>query len=181
MSEYNNNIRFSEELLTSIDNRIPIDDPDDLESTMIEALDTLAQGNESVILEALLNTLVDYYIFCIEPGDDLQDIAFLVSDIEDRLCNAIAFRRHLRDHADDPDDDDTATATAIGPDPRSPSGEHHPATEDHPCTRCSGCVCSNDDPDDIRHRDIPGMMKRYESDGCEITVSLIPKTVLGND
>lgn len=32
------------------------------------------------------------------------------------------------------------------------------------------------DPDDVRDKEIPGMMKRFEYDGFEVTVKLVPKT-----
>ena len=31
------------------------------------------------------------------------------------------------------------------------------------------------DSDDVSDKDIPGMMKRFESDGFEVTVTLVPK------
>lgn len=31
------------------------------------------------------------------------------------------------------------------------------------------------DSDDIRDKDVPGTMKRFESDGFEVTVTLVPK------
>ena len=77
---------------------IPMTDPDELEDILINAADKLTDGNEPIILEALTNVLVDYYVFTLEPGDDEQDIGFLVSNIEDKVCDAIAFRKTLIDN-----------------------------------------------------------------------------------
>ena len=77
---------------------LPIVDPDELKDVLINAADKLTDGRESVMLEALMNALVDFYVFTLEPGDDIEDVGFLVSDLEDRVCNAIAFRRSLIDN-----------------------------------------------------------------------------------
>ena len=132
-------------------NNFPIKDHEDLEDILINAADTLTEGDQKVILEALLNATVDFYVFCIEAGDDIEDIGFLVSEIEDRVCNAVSFRSQLQlvddelnqdrneEDVGDPDDEDDGLPTPI---------------EDAPviCSRCS-------DSDDIRDKDIPGMMK----------------------
>ncbi len=145
----------------------PIKDHEDLEDILINAADILTEGDQKVILEALLNATVDFYVFCIEAGDDIEDIGFLVSEIEDRVCNAVSFRSQLQlvddelnkdsneEIVEDLDDEDDDLPTSI---------------EDARviCYRCS-------DPDDVRDKDIPGMMKRFESDGFEISVSLVPK------
>ena len=81
--------------------KLPIEDPYELENVLIHAAQRLADRNDAIILEALLNTLVDYYVFVLEPGDDIEDVGFLVSDIEDRVCNAIALRRYLLDRGSD--------------------------------------------------------------------------------
>ncbi len=153
-------------------NSFPIKDHEDLEDILINAADILTEGDQKVILEALLNATVDFYVFCIEAGDDIEDIGFLVSEIEDRVCNAVSFRSQLQlvddelnqdinvEEVEDPDDEDIEDDDDDLPTP----------IEDAPviCSRCS-------DPDDVRDKDIPGMMKRFESDGFEITVSLVPK------
>lgn len=150
----------------------PIKDHEDLEDILINAADILTEGNQKVILEALLNATVDFYVFCIEAGDDIEDIGFLVSEIEDRVCNAVSFRSQLQlvddelnqdineEDIDDLNNEDIEDENDDLPTPI----EDAPVT----CSRCS-------DPDDVRDKDIPGMMKRFESDGFEITVSLVPK------
>ncbi|WII07740.1 hypothetical protein PED39_00675 [Methanomassiliicoccales archaeon LGM-RCC1] len=77
---------------------LPITDPDELEDILINAADRLTDGREPVILEALMNTLVDFYVFTMEPGNDEEDIGFLVSDIEDKVCDAVSFRKTMIDN-----------------------------------------------------------------------------------
>ena len=74
---------------------LPITNPDELEDVLINAADKLTDGKEPVILEALMNTLVDFYVFTLEPGDNIEDIGFFVSTIEDKVCDAVAFRNTL--------------------------------------------------------------------------------------
>ena len=171
--------------------KLPIEDSDELENVLIHAAEKLTDGNQPVILEALLNTLVDFYVFDLEPGDDIEDVGFLVSDVEDRVCNAIAFRRHLAENgsddpeeqADDHDDDENDDL----PQPIEP--ERFTEVVDTPegkkklwKIRCPKAVEEPvqdrhvSDPDDVRDKEIPGMMKRFESDGFEVTVRLVPKT-----
>lgn len=149
--------------------KLPIEDPDELENVLINAAQKLADGNDAVILESLLNTLVDFYVFDLEPGDDIEDVGFLVSDIEDRVCNAVAFRRHLAENGsedsdegsdDDEDDENDDLPVEI------------PVIQT-PCSKsCGACFR---DSDDIVDKEIPGMMKRFECDGFEVTVTLVPK------
>jgi len=199
------------DLHNQIISNLPIVDPDELEDVLINAADKLTYGREPVILEALMNTLVDFYVFTLEPGDDTEDIGFLVSNIEDKVCDAVAFRRILIENSaydapemdvrpltvedvqeinakfgievpvEDEDDEDDDLPQPLEPER---STELIDTSEDKKMfwkIRCpkaaeksvQNCVAS--DPDDIRDREIPGMMKRFESDGFEVTVSLVPK------
>ena len=81
--------------------KLPIEDSDELEGILIDVAEKLSDHDGIMILEALLNTLVDYYTFYLEPGDDIEDVGFLVTDIEDRVCNAVALRRYLSDRGSD--------------------------------------------------------------------------------
>ena len=83
------------DLHNQIISNLPIVDPDELEDVLTNAADKLTDGREPVILEALMNTLVDFYVFTMEPGNDEEDIGFLVSSIEDKVCDAVAFRKTL--------------------------------------------------------------------------------------
>jgi len=148
---------------------LPITDPDELEDVLINAADKLTYGREPVILEALMNTLVDFYVFTMEPGNDEEDIGFLVSNIEDKVCDAVSFRKTMIDNGayDFPDDE-------------SPVEDDE--DDDLPQPICCDRYCDaaerpvqESDSDDIRDKDVPGMMKRFESDGFEVTVTLIPK------
>ena len=172
---------------------LPITNPDELEDVLINAADRLTDGKEPIILEALMNTLVDFYVFTLEPGEDEEDIGFLVSSIEDKVCDAVAFRKTLIDNGvydvpemdvrpltvedvqeinakfgievpvGDEDDEDDDLPQPIDPDryPEIPGRAVQGPDES--------------DPDDIRQKEIPGMMKRFESDGFEVTVTLVPK------
>ena len=101
MSNSIKNDRIVVDLCDQRISKLPIEDPYELENVLIHAAQRLADRNDAIILEALLNTLVDYYVFDLEPGDDIEDVGFLVSDIEDRVCNAIALRRYLLDRGSD--------------------------------------------------------------------------------
>ena len=195
---------------------IPMTDPDELEDILINAADKLTDGNEPIVLEALMNVLVDYYIFTLEPGDDEQDIGFLVSNIEDRVCNAIAFRNTLIDNglydtseievgpitekdieqinakfgitnpADDSNDEEDYDDENDDL-PYPIDSDRYIKIVDTPlgkvkrymirCPKCSETSQESNasDPDDIRDKEIPGMMKRFESEGFEITVKMVPK------
>jgi hypothetical protein len=199
------------DLHNQIISSLPIINPDELEDVLINAADKLTDGKEPVILEALMNTLVDFYVFTLEPGDDTEDIGFLVSTIEDKVCDAVAFRKTLIENGvydapemdvrplsvedvqdinakfgievpigdeDDEDDDlpqpiqyekftetvDTSEGKKVFYKIRPAKDSDKPASEP-PVS----------DPDDIRDKEIPGMMKRFESDGFEVTVKLVPK------
>ncbi len=195
---------------------IPMTDPDELEDVLINAADKLTDGNEPIILEALMNVLVDYYVFTLEPGDDEQDIGFLVSNIEDKVCDAIAFRKTLIDNGlyDTPEievgpmteehiEQINAKFGITNPADDSNDEEDYDDENDdlsYPidsdryikivdtplgkvkrymirCPKCSETPQESDasDPDDFRDKEIPGMMKRFESDGFEITVKMVPK------
>jgi len=215
--------------------KLPIEDTHELENVLIHVAQRLADNNDAIILEALLNTLVDYYVFDLEPGDDIEDVGFLVSDIEDRVCNAIALRRYLsyrvsddgpgievrpltpddireinarfgiivpEDDEDDVDveeieddedhgynndleEEDEEEYEAESPDyiqknhavpnGRNTLPEQLPVIQ----PRCrSQSKTSIRDSDDVSDKDIPGMMKRFESDGFEVTVTLVPKREL---
>ena len=160
-------------------NSFPIKDHEELEDILINAADILTEGDQQTILEALLNATVDFYVFCIEAGEDIEDIGFLVSEIEDRACNAVSFRAHLQEVDDDLASDNHNIEIDCDDDDSFDDEDDDLPTliEDAPVC-CSGCPsqCFRvSDPDDIREREIPGMMKRFESDGFEITVSLVPK------
>lgn len=199
------------DLHNQIISSLPITNPDELEDVLINAADRLTDGREPVILEALMNALVDFYVFTLEPGDDIEDIGFLVSTIEDKVCDAVAFRKTLIENGvydalemdvrplsvedvqdinakfgievpvgdeDDEDDDlpqpiqyekftetvDTPEGKKVFYKIRSAKDSDKPASES-PVS----------DPDDIRDKEIPGMMKRFESDGFEVTVKFVPK------
>ena len=50
--------------------------------------------------------------------------------------------------------------------------------EDAPvtCSRCHGdCRGCHSDSDNIRDKEVPGMMERFEFNGFEVTVTLVPK------
>jgi len=175
---------------------IPLIDPDELEDVLIHAAYRLTGGKEPLILEALMNTLVDFYVFTLESGDDIEDIGFLVSSIEDKVCDAIAFRRSFIDNGaydisgtegglmteEDDDDENVDLPQPIEPERftevvdtpegkktlwkiRCPKAVEEPVQERHVS-----------DTDDVRDKEIPGMMKRFEYDGFEVTVKLVPKT-----
>jgi len=199
------------DLHNQIISSLPIINPDELEDVLINAADKLTDGKEPVILEALMNTLVDFYVFTLEPGDDTEDIGFLVSTIEDKVCDAVAFRKTLIENGvydapetdvrplsvedvqdinakfgievpvgdeDDENDDllqpiqyEKFTETVDTPEGKKvfykirPSKDSDKPASEHPVS----------DSDDIRDKEIPGMMKRFESDGFEVTVKLVPK------
>jgi len=199
------------DLHNQIISNLPIVDPDELEDVLINAADKLTDGREPVILEALMNTLVDFYVFTFEPGDDIEDIGFLVSSIEDKVCDAVAFRKALiQNGAYDAPEKDVRPLTVEDvqeinakfgievpveeedyedddlPQPIEPerSTEVIDTPEDKKTFWKIRCPKSIEkpvqnpvasDPDDIRDKEIPGMMKRFESDGFEVTVSLVPK------
>ena len=178
---------------------IPMTDPDELEDVLINAADKLTDGNEPIILEALMNVLVDYYVFTLKPGDDDQDIGFLVSNIEDKVCDAIAFRKTLIDNGlyDTPEVEVSPSDTNTEKDEVDDENEDLPqpikyeryiedvetpiGTKRLYKIRCPTVMEESSqepavsDSDDIRDKDIPGMMKRFESDGFEITVKMVPK------
>ncbi len=199
------------DLHNQIISHLPIVDPDELEDVLINAADKLTDGREPVILEALMNALVDFYVFTLEPGNDTDDIGFLVSDIEDKVCDAVAFRKTLIENGaydapemdvrpltvkdvqeinakfgievpvEDEDDEDDGL-------PQPVETERFTEVIDTPedkkifwKIRCPEAIEKSvqnpvaSDPDDIRDKEIPGMMKRFESDGFEVTVTLVPK------
>jgi len=199
------------DLHNQIISSLPIINPDELEDVLINAADKLTDGKEPVILEALMNTLVDFYVFTLEPGDDTEDIGFLVSTIEDKVCDAVAFRKTLIENGvydapemdvrplsvedvqdinakfgievpvgdeDDENDDlpqsiqyEKFTETVDTPEGKKVFYKIRPAKDpDEPASEPPAS-----DPDDIRDKEIPGMMKRFESDGFEVTVKLVPK------
>jgi len=67
------------DLHDQIISNLPIVDPDELEDVLINAADKLTDGREPIIIEALMNTLVDFYVFTLKPDNDEKDIGFLVS------------------------------------------------------------------------------------------------------
>ena len=199
------------DLHNQIISSLPIINPDELEDVLINAADKLTDGKEPVILEALMNTLVDFYVFTLEPGDDTEDIGFLVSTIEDKVCDAVAFRKTLIENGvydapemdvrplsvedvqdinakfgiiapigneDDENDDlpqpiqyEKFTETVDTPEGKKVFYKIRPVKDsDKPASEPQVS-----DPDDIRDKEIPGMMKRFESDGFEVTVKLVPK------
>ena len=168
--------------------QLPIKDPDELERILIHSAEKLADGNETIVFEALMNALVDYYVFCLEPGDDIMDIGFLVSETEDRACNAVAFRRALiesrsEDHLTEEDIPSSHEDENVS-EPEDENGSEEADDEDDdlpteisafPPSSFKSCDKCSRDPDDITDKDIPGMMKRFECDGFEVSVKLIPK------
>ena len=199
------------DLHDQIISNLPIVDPDELEDVLINAADKLTDGREPVIIEAFMNALVDFYVFTLEPGNDEEDIGFLVSSIEDKVCDAVAFRKTLIENGtydapemdvrpltvedvqeinakfgieipvEDEDDEDDDLPQPIEPER---STEVIDTPEDKKIfwkIRCPEAIekpVQNpvpSDPDDIRDKEIPGMMKRFESDGFEVTVTMVPK------
>ena len=172
---------------------LPITNPDELEDVIINAADRLTDGKEPIILEALMNTLVDFYVFTLEPGEDEEDIGFLVSNIEDKVCDAGAFRKTLIDNGvyDVPEMDvrpltveDVQEINAkfgievpVGDEDDEDDDLPQPIDPDRYSEIPGRAVQESDvsDPDDFRQKDIPSMMKRFESDGFEVTVTLVPK------
>ena len=199
------------DLHNQIISSLPIINPDELEDVLINAADKLTDGKEPVILEALMNTLVDFYVFTLEPGDDTEDIGFLVSTIEDKVCDAVAFRKTLIENGvyDAPEMDVRPLSVEDVQDINAkfgikvPIGDENDGNDDLPQpiqyekftetvdtpegkkvfykippAKDSDKPASESpvsDPDDIRDKEIPGMMKRFESDGFEVTVKLVPK------
>ena len=199
------------DLHDQIISNLSITDPDELEDVLINAADKLTDGREPVILEALMNALVDFYVFTLEPGNDEEDIGFLVSSIEDKVCDAVAFRKTLIENGvydapemdvrplsvedvqdinakfgievpvgdeDDENDDplqpihyEKFTETVDTPEGKKVFYKIRPVKDsDKPASEPPAS-----DPDDIRDKEVPGMMKRFESDGFEVTVKLVPK------
>ncbi len=172
---------------------LPITDPDELEDVLINVADKLSDSKEPIILESLMNALVDFYVFTVEPGNDIEDIGFLVSCIEDRVCDAVAFRKALVDNgAYDVPETDVRPLTVrdvqeinskfgldvpVGAEDAEDDDLPHSIDSDRYPEAVDGPVQGSDasDPDDIRRKDLPGMMKRFESDGFEITVKMVPK------
>jgi len=74
-----------------------VTDPDRFKDILTGAAELLTENNQQVILEAFIDSLVDFYVFSMEPGNDLDDIGFLVSTIKDMVCDAVVVRRHLID------------------------------------------------------------------------------------
>ncbi len=199
------------DLHNQIISNLPIVDPDELEDVLINAADKLTDGREPIIIEALMNTLVDFYVFILEPGDDIEDIGFLVSSIEDKVCDAVAFRKTLIENGaydapemdvrpltvedvqeinakfgievpvEEEDDEDDDLPQPIEPERSTEVIDTTEGKKTFWKIRCPKAVeepVQNpvaSDPDDIRDKEIPGMMKRFESDGFEVTVSLVPK------
>ena len=170
---------------------LPITNPDELETVILAASEQLTDGNQPVILESLLNSVVDFFVFSLEPSDDIEDIGYLVSDIEDRVCNAVAFRKHLAENGceseaesiikDVEDDEEESVDDDENDDPPQPiQYEKYTETVDTPegkktlyKLRCRPIQDPEQAPEPIEVKE--GMMKRFDSDGFEVTVKLVPK------